>query len=344
MPADLIVIGQLFVEQAKALWPYFLGGVLFAAFIKTFKWDRRIRASLVRYRRAAIPVAVAAGLVSPLCSCGILPVVLSLSAAGVPLPPVLALLVTSPLMSPDAFLITVGQLGWTWAMWKLAAAAVVGLAAGYLADGLMRRGILSGTGFRADRMYDAKGAVRPGFEEIVNAGCFTHAAQGEGPGGRPSAAGALAGTLRVLVRGEAPVDRENRIVFFLERLRDMVFMIGKYLLAALLIEAAVTYYVPVNRIEPLLGRESALSILLATLVAVPLPLHQVAAPSVIKGLLAAGMSPGAGMAMLIGGPVTSIPAISALAGLYERRAFLLYLGIGFASALACGYLFQAIHG
>ncbi len=318
---DLKVVGSLFLEQAKDLWPFYLAGVLFAAFIKTFKWDRRIRASLVRYGRASVPVAVAAGLVSPLCSCGILPVVIALSAAGVPLPPVLALLITSPLMSPDAFLVTVGQLGWTFALWKLAIAATVGLSTGFAADALVRRGVLSASSFRVEKMYEEGGKVRPGFEEIVDAGCFSHAGE---PG--------------------AVVDRESRFRFFLERTRDMAFLVGKFLVAALLIQAAVTYYVPVNMVEPLLGGKSALSVLFATLISVPLPLPQLAAPAVVKGLLASGMGSGAAMAMLVGGPVTSIPALSALAGVYDRRAFALYLGIGVASAFTAGILFQAVNG
>ena len=321
MVADLRVIGSLFLEQARDLWPFYLGGVLFAAFIKTFKWDRRIRASLIRYDRSAILVGVAAGLISPLCACGILPVVISLSAAGVPLPPVLALLITSPLMSPDAFLVTVGQLGWTYALWKLAAATVTGLFAGFGALWLVRKGWLDAGSFRVERMYGEGGKPRPGFGEIVNAGCFSHAA-GEG----------------------GVVDRENRFVFFLERFRDMALLVGKFLVAALLLQAAVTYYVPMNAVEPLLGRGSALSVLLATLVSVPLPLPQIAAPALVKGLLAAGMSPGAGMAVLVGGPVTSIPAVSALLGVYDRRAFALYLGIGFLSAFAAGTLFQYFYG
>jgi len=321
MSADLRVIATLFLEQARDLWPFYLGGVLFAAFIKTFKWDRRVRASIVRHERASILVAVGAGLISPLCSCGILPVVIALSAAGVPLPPVLALLITSPLMSPDAFLITVGQLGWTYALWKLGVAAVVGLATGFVALGLVRRGVLAAGSFRAEKLYDSSGKARPGYEEIVNAGCFAHAGE----------AGGI-------------VDRGNRFVFFLERFRDMAFLVGKFLFAALLLQAAVTYYVPSNLVEPVLGRGSALSVLFATLIAVPLPLPQVAAPALIKGLLASGMSPGAGMAMLVGGPVTSIPALSALLGVYDRRAFALYLFIGVAATFAAGTLFQMVYG
>lgn len=319
--ADAKVIAALFLEQARALLPFYLGGVFFAAFIKTFKWDRRIRASLVRHGRASILVATAAGLVSPLCSCGILPVVIALSAAGVPLPPVLALLITSPLMSPDAFVITVGQLGWTYALWKLGVATATGLAAGFAALWLSRRGVLDASGFRAGRLFDAAGKARPGYEDVVAAGCFAHAGE---PG--------------------AVVDRERRWVFFIERLRDMALLVGKFLAAALVIQAAVTYYVPANAIEPVLGRRSALSVVFAALIAIPLPLHQAAAPSIIKGLLAAGMSPGAGMAMLVGGPVTSIPALAALLGVYDRRAFGLYLALGVVATLAAGFLFQRIYG
>ncbi len=321
LAADAKVVFSLFLEQSRDLWPFYLGGVLFAAFIKTFKWDRRVRASLVCYDRAAILVAVGAGLISPLCSCGILPVVISLSAAGVPLPPVLALLITSPLMSPDAFLITAGQLGWTWALWKLAAAALVGLAGGFGALWLVRRGVLDGTGFREENMYDSPGKARPGFEEIVNAGCFAHAGEKGGV-----------------------VERENRLRFFFDRFRDMALLVGKFLVPALLLQAVVTYYLPTNLVEPLLGRESALSVLFAALIAIPLPLPQVAAPALIKSLLAAGMSPGAGMAILVGGPVTSIPALAALAGVYGRRAFALYAGLGVAAAIAAGFLFHVWYG
>ncbi len=321
MPADMKIIAALFLDQVGALWPYYLGGVLLAAVVKTFKWDRRIRASLVRIPRMSIVVATAAGLVSPLCSCGILPVVLGLSAAGVPLPPVLALLLSSPLMSPDAFVVTVGQLGWTYALWKLMVAAAAGLSAGFLSLALVRRGVLDGTSVKAREAAGGGGSGPPGFDDIVHAGCFSH---GDLPGGVK--------------------DRESRLLFFLERFRDMAWLVGKYLAAALVVSAVVTYYVPANVVEPLLGGRSFLSLVLATLISIPMPLPQVAAPPVIKGLLASGMSPGAAMAMLIGGPVTSIPAISVLLGIYERRVLALYMGIGIGSALAAGSLFQSLYG
>ena len=46
MPDSVRVIGALVVEQAKTLWPFYLAAVTFAAVIKTFKWDKRIRKRL----------------------------------------------------------------------------------------------------------------------------------------------------------------------------------------------------------------------------------------------------------------------------------------------------------
>ncbi len=43
MPAAVKTIAALFFEQAKGLWIYYPGAVLFAAFLKTFKWGAMTR-------------------------------------------------------------------------------------------------------------------------------------------------------------------------------------------------------------------------------------------------------------------------------------------------------------
>ena len=48
------------------------------------------------------------------------------------------------------------------------------------------------------------------------------------------------------------------------------------------------------------------------LACIPLPLPQTAAVSLVRGLMQQGMQPAAAMAFLIGGPVTSIPALALL--------------------------------
>jgi uncharacterized membrane protein YraQ (UPF0718 family) len=56
----------------------------------------------------------------------VLPAVAGLLAAGTPLPPVMVFLATSPLLSPSVFMITLGGLGWGFALGKLFSAIAVG--------------------------------------------------------------------------------------------------------------------------------------------------------------------------------------------------------------------------
>ena len=49
------------------------------------------------------------------------------------------------------------------------------------------------------------------------------------------------------------------------------------------------------------------------------------------------MVPGAAIAFLIAGPVTTIPAMTAVYGIVHRRLFALYLGIGLLGAMIMGF-------
>ena len=80
------------LEEVRRMWWVFGLGVLVAALIKTFKWDKRIRKRLQGRPHGAIALATGVGLISPLCSCGVVPLVISLIYGGVPLAPVVALL------------------------------------------------------------------------------------------------------------------------------------------------------------------------------------------------------------------------------------------------------------
>jgi hypothetical protein len=57
---------------------------------------------------------------------------------------------------------------------------------------------------------------------------------------------------------------------------------------------------------------------------------------IVAGLLAQGMQPGAAIAFLIAGPVTTIPALTAVWGVTHRRVFVLYLGLGLLGAVLMG--------
>ena len=94
----------------------------------------------------------------------------------------------------------------------------------------------------------------------------------------------------------------------------------------------------------LLGQGNAWAIPLATIVGVPAYLNGYAALPLVAGLIKLGTAPGAGMAFLITGGVTSIPAAIAVYALVKKPLFLWYIVLSLTGGLLAGLLFQLYAG
>ncbi len=99
-------------------------------------------------------------------------------------------------------------------------------------------------------------------------------------------------------------------------------------------------WVPAETITALLGGTGVGPIALATVVGVPAYLNGYAALPLVGGLIGQGMAPGAGLAFLVAGGVTSLPAAIAVWALVKPRVFALYIALSLSGAFAAGLLFQ----
>jgi len=293
---------------------YILLGIAVSALIKTYKLDRRMWVSLNKGGVWVIVLAAVAGVFSPLCSCGILPIVVTLLEAGSPLGPAMALLMSSPIADPASVTVNYAALGMGLTVAKVTGALFMGLAAGFTARHLTNTGYLDHEVF--------SGGPRKGYcDAKVDPSNPTR----------------------------VPVDTalaDRKIPFLFARAKDTTLVVGKYILLALVIQGVIETYVPANFIYSLLGGKGASSILYAVLVGIPLPVNGLSAVPIVKGLMhgGQGMSNGAAAAFLMAGPVTSIPAILALLGMFKRRVFYVYIGVGVLGSLAMGYIWGAILG
>lgn len=303
-------IGRVVWEEAARMAWFTVLGIAVAAFVKTFQWDRKVRRYVDRAGVWGIFIGTAVGTLSPLCSCGILPVVIPMALSGVPLPPLMALLITSPVMDPASFFLTWGGLGETLAWWKFGGAVFLGLLAGFATLALTRSGLLGRYPVKMDPLYREGGELAP-TEEI-----------------------ACANGLRI--RTMTVVPRESRFRFFLDRFRDVGVFVGMWVGLAILLEAFIQVLVPVQWVTWLVGQRGPASVLAAALVALPLPAHQVPVVPILAGLVAKGIAPGADVAFLMAGPVTSIPAMFALGAMFQRRVLILFLGAGLAGSVLLG--------
>jgi uncharacterized protein len=101
-------------------------------------------------------------------------------------------------------------------------------------------------------------------------------------------------------------------------------------------------FIPAETVSSWIGGDGWLTVVGATLVGVPAYLNGYAALPLVGGLIEQGMAPGAGMAFLLAGGVSSIPAAIAVWALARPPVFAAYLGFAFIGSFTLGMTYAFI--
>lgn len=286
--------------------PYLVLSIGIAAWATATGADNLIAKAFQGSPALMIFLAALAGGLSPFCSCGVIPLIAALLTMGVPLSAVMAFWLASPVMDPSMFLLTYGVLGLEFAVAKTLAAIGLGVAGGFIVLALAGTHIL----------HDA---LREG---VGNGGCGA-----------------------AKIRNPKPVvwrfwEHSDRIEKFGKEMWKTTMFLAQWLALAFLIESLMLAYVPAETITATLGGSGIGPIAIATLVGVPAYLNGYAALPLISGLLDQGMAAGAGLAFLVAGGVTSLPAAIAVWALVKVRVFALYVTISLGGAFLIGLAYQ----
>lgn len=295
-------------EALVSVAPFLLLAVAAASYAKATGADALIARAFQGRVAATVVFAALAGALSPFCSCGVIPLIAALLAMGVPLAPVMAFWLASPLMDPSMFALTAGTLGAGFAVGKTFAAFAIGAMGGFGTLALMRL---------------------PSFADPLRAGV--------GDGG---CGGAVVRTGRGVVWKfwrEAP----RRAAFAREGRASSLFL-AKWLTLAFILESLMLAYIPADTIGSVAGDGGPLSVFVAALVGVPAYLNGYAALPLVAGLIDSGMAPGAGMAFLLAGGVTSIPAAMAVFALARPPVCAAYLAFALAGSVLAGLAYGAV--
>lgn len=322
-------IMNVFFTNVMHNWTYLAAGVILAAAVQAFaptdKVSRLFRASPL----LSIVLATAAGAFTPLCSCGTVAVILGLVASGVPWPPIVAFLVSSPLMSPSTYVLMAGSLGTPFANAELFASIAMALAAGLISMWMEKISL------RKPRTASAAGTVSGA---AGTSGCCCAAVENAAQTASTSAE-AVCGCSDSGGATAAPVDlRASSRRFASEIVKQGVFILKWFLLFDL-IGSALSVLVPSSLVQAILGQDRWYSVPLAALAGVPLYVSETAAIPLMGQLVGAGMSKGAALAFMISGPGTSMGAMAAVLAVAPKRVFWLYVGAVLAGALAFGYAY-----
>ena len=327
---DLIAIAQFVGTAVWNVWPLFLISIFFSVLIRALKLDGVIRRAFNANVGTAILLATLVGAFSPFCSCTVVPVIAGLLLSGVPLAPIMSFWIASPTMDPEIFTLSVGILGWPLALARLAATLTLSLAAGYITLALTNTSLRS--------------VVMP--LTLATAGIpIAHTSPNLTVSGVCSPAGCQRTSQTAGWRQQLATS--FRQIEWPEFGRDVArqsWSLGRWLLLAFLMEALITLYVPQEAIAAVLGEGNVFAVPLAALIGIPLYLSNFSALPIVSGLLAQGMQPGAAIAFLIAGPVTTIPAMTAVYGIVQKRVFVVYLSLGLFGAMVMGVVTNLLLG
>jgi uncharacterized membrane protein YraQ (UPF0718 family) len=233
----------------------------------------------------------------------------------------MSLLVTSPLMSPSTYLLTLNDLGPEWTVIRTLAALFMGIFAGLVTHFLKRYG------FETKQVFIDGAIVRGDFhdedypDERLRCGC------------------------RQKFGNRVALRTSNNFLIFLAKSGEMLWPVGKYIIVGVVIGAVVERYMPGDWIYRFFGRKDALNIVWVTLGSVPMFLHQLSASSIIyhiKSSLGGTLDSGAALAFMVGGPVTAVPTMVMFWTVFKRKVFVLYMAVCFIGTLLVSYGLQLL--
>ena len=286
--------------------PLVIPGILLAAWIMASGADAHLARAFEGRGVYAIVAASAVGAVTPVCGVAVLPLMVGLLAAGIPLAPVIAFWLSSPITDPAMLATTAATLGVGFAVGKSVAAFGLGIWGGAVTSVFARHEWASAPLRRNEIVGN-----------LLQYDC-----------GEP-----LAFEARIWKRaGRKGVFRRSALA--------TTRLILICLIPAFAAEYALNAALQPEALSAYLGDDVWWAISFSVFVGAPAYLDGYAALPLTRGLIDHGMSQGAAMAFLVSGGVVSIWGAMAIFPVLRLKPFLLYLALAVFGSLLAGYVFD----
>jgi uncharacterized membrane protein YraQ (UPF0718 family) len=303
-------------ELFSNIWLYFFASLALAALLVTYVSPTQLVNALRKLKTWSIPIASFLGLISPLGTYSVIPLAALLISIGVPLGPIIAFTVSSPLMNPSIFLLTAGGLSLNMAIARCVATLILSSLAGLIAMQMEKH-------WKGPEHY-----VRANDNLKAKLKLHHH---------RKSIEGLKSGKYEKIIEGEEP-SRHPWLHNFLVQIR----FAGKYMLLAVFISSAVNTFVPAPTVQSVMSIPNNFSIVIAALVGIPMYTCGGAAIPLMQVLTGMGMTKGAVLAFFITGPATNLSTIFTMSVLFRPKVNVLYYSVTFLGAVLLGSLYQLL--
>jgi uncharacterized membrane protein YraQ (UPF0718 family) len=290
-------VWQIFSESA--FWV--IASLIIGGLVREFLPSSRFRELLNRRGQGAMLGAILFGALLPICSCGVIPLAISLYRSGVRLGPVMAFAAATPIINPAAVFLSLALLG----PQITVAYIILGLTLPYL------------LGIVAERWGAPAGTTAP-----VPDCCGGDCDSGLTP---VPAASALTRIVAGLRWGFA----------------DLGPTIAFYMTLGVLLAGLIAVFLPPSWVDSYLRESSGTALLAAGVLGASIYVCAVAHIPLVASLLATGAAPGISIVFLVTGTATNLPELVALYNTIGKRIVVLYAVSLIVGAMLAGVAVNA---
>ncbi len=140
------------------------------------------------------------------------------------------------------------------------------------------------------------------------------------------------------------MSRRDRFSFAWAQVRDIVRRVWPYVLAGVGLGAVIHNWVPQAFVEAVLGGRNPFSVLLATVVGVPMYADIFGTIPVAEALFQKGVGAGTVLAFMMAVTALSVPSMVLLSKVVKPRLLALFVGVVTIGIVIIGYAFNALQG
>lgn len=139
----------------------------------------------------------------------------------------------------------------------------------------------------------------------------------------------------------AQLSRKERVEFSVEQVKDVFKRVWIYVLVGVGIGAAIHNWIPQEMITTLLGEKNWWSVIVATLLGVPMYADIFGTLPIAEALVSKGVGLGTALAFMMSVTALSLPSLIMLKKVVKMPLLVLFTGILIAGIIIIGYAFNA---
>ncbi len=276
--------------------------IFLASYVQSFFSPERTRKILSKVKGIwANIIGALLGTVTPFCSCSSIPIFIGFTKAGLPIGVTFSFLISSPLVDLASVILLATIFGWKIALAYVLVGLVIAVVGGTLISV-----------FKMERYV----------EEFVTAKSATQSISADSV-------------------DEYRMTKKERVAYSWDQVKEIIRKVWIYILIGVGIGAVIHGFIPQAFIERVLGSNNPFSVLMATLVGIPMYADIFGTLPIAEALVLKGVGIGTVLAFMMAVTALSLPSIIMIKKVIKTKLLVMFVGIVTIGILLMGYLFNA---